>query len=994
MSDESALLAREAKGLQQSLKELLKTRDAWDREIEFQRKRRQYLRLLFVHPYAPESKDVDNHLWMATSYQFISRYKERLTQLDRIIHGPPRQQQQQQASRSHNGQHRDVEYRKLLQRFRQFLAEEEKFWVQLIVRIRRVFALDDAQRALAALSIVPPEGTPTSPTAPDNGNARRNQHQFPSEADVVSPTAVAATAEQRQSKMAILSKALVCLGDIERYKEQYNETGNRPRAGHEDGPPAASGSGRGRGRRGGAAAAQSLMPRMRNYDKAQQCYEQARLLLPQDGNPSHQLAILATYQKDTFNSLVHYYRALCVRTPYETASENMGMTLGKALDAWRGKGENVAEKAEIDHSEPPRLRIKAFTEKLVILHALWRLPTEDAGIPLPDLSRTVVSDFKALVFKRDLPIDMISKVIILSQGALWNNRSARHSSANGAPGRRGPPVPAGTGTESSIATHLLALHRALLEVASEEIKEASLENTNDQDLAQRITATFRRTLPALRLAGKWIRGNTKYISQASSLLREQQIDTLGDTDTKSPNSRRRVRTRRVAKPPISILGVREFWESFVKFSNTLTRAFPFEKLPVLGSPLEEDMEMSGFLPLRALMVGDVLVGNSGRSATNVVAQVREEVHPNEEQLMRIRDILADTRALADAEETPFVFTDNEFMLRDDRLSDLETAPTTVDSPNHRIQMSRSGSPDPLVAEIAGGDPETLDLEDGSATETSRTEYDPVDAAFREVLEQSNESDEEEDEIVWNPRSSIQPQVSSPPLPHGTPRLVAPNSPPFQHRTPPVANKSLELTAGALLKELQGPSHSRVSSAPQALLFGSSPSGGHSSIWSTTSSSDPLNYSKPGLPLYQSQPSFGFSQGSSSYQNSQGRNVTLPRLPSPQTSSIWNGGHQRIGSLGRIQGLPSPGFSHQQQHYGSSTTFLPPADPSSSPFNNGVPSAYADPVYTASPHAMLQTQYPPGYHHPVHHSRIPSAETGLQVPMSSLTSASQLWLNPG
>ena len=34
------------------------------------------------------------------------------------------------------------------------------------------------------------------------------------------------------------------------------------------------------------------------------------------------------------------------------------------------------------------------------------------------------------------------------------------------------------------------------------------------DLAQRITATFRRTLPALRMSGKWIRGNLRYLSQA------------------------------------------------------------------------------------------------------------------------------------------------------------------------------------------------------------------------------------------------------------------------------------------------------------------------------------------------------------------------------------------------------------------------------------------------------------------------------------------------
>lgn len=340
--------------------------------------RRQYLRMLFVYPLAAESRDVENHLWIATSYQFISRYKERIATLDRSIYGSPRlqQQQNQQPSRPPGGQ-RVNEYRRLLPRFRQFLSEEEKFWVQLIVRIRRVFALDDAQRALTALSIVPDDGS-TAP-ASDGATARRNQHQFPPEAEAVSPVVSSMTPEQRQSHMAVLSKALVCLGDIERYKEQYNEAGGRPRAGHEDGPPAAVAHGRGgRGRRGAAASAvagmaSAPMPRMRNYEKALQCYEQARALLPHDGNPSHQLAILAVYQKDTFGALVQYYRALCVRIPYDAAGDNMASTLSRALEAWKKKEKEkegeIKDTKETSSPIPPRLRVESFKEKLIVLHA-------------------------------------------------------------------------------------------------------------------------------------------------------------------------------------------------------------------------------------------------------------------------------------------------------------------------------------------------------------------------------------------------------------------------------------------------------------------------------------------------------------------------------------------------------------------------------------------------------------------------------------------------
>lgn len=323
---------------------------------------------------------------MQTSYALIAIFKQRIASLDRAIQHPPRQSQQS----SHHPP-RTVEYRKLLQRFRQFLAEEEKFWTQLVLRIRRHFALDDAQPVLTALSIAYEDEQASAPVAADgtaSANAtRRNQFQFPPELDSGSLASAPTTTAQRESRIAILSKALVCLGDIARYKEQYNEAGGRPRAGHEDGPPAASAGRNGRGRRGGGPANHMALPRLRNYDRAQSCYEQARLLLPHDGNPSHQLAILSSYQKDTFSSLVHYYRALCVRQPFDTASENLGTVLSKALDAYKSKGlqreRDMQEEKANGISPTPRVRVEAFKEKVVVLHAQWCMNIDEYVLNIP-----------------------------------------------------------------------------------------------------------------------------------------------------------------------------------------------------------------------------------------------------------------------------------------------------------------------------------------------------------------------------------------------------------------------------------------------------------------------------------------------------------------------------------------------------------------------------------------------------------------------------------
>ena len=555
---------------------------------------------------------------MQTSYSFISIYKQRITALDRALQTAPRQ-----------GGHGPVEYRKLMQRFRQFLAEEEKFWIQLIARLRRSFHLDEAQQTLVALGIVTnDEPTPETPEHNVNATGGRNHFQFPpEESTLLFPT----SSPERAGQLTTLSKAIVCLGDIARYRELYNESGGRPKAGHEDGTGPTRRSGR--NKRGGPGGMADV-PRARNYDRAQQCYEQARLLVPSEGNPSHQLAILSSYQKDLFGCLVHYYRALCVLQPYDTASENLGTVLNKTLDQWKSRLKKEKEKigskvADVDNPAlPPRLRVENFKERVVVLHALWRLGIDKSVLLIkfihsisdsahrmesisPMHGEGVLSDFSALMSERALPIDIISKVVILAQGALWKHRTIRDSSTTTT---TSPPIT----IESSIVGHVLGLHRVLLEVGLTQLNESLPQDAEDNDLAQRITAKFRRMLPALRIAGKWLRANFKYVLQAQK-------------ETKK-NS-----------PVLVIPGLPRFWHAYAQFATELYHSFPADRLPSLFSLLEEDIDMRGFLPLRKLMGGsDAGSTSEAEGGTKMAAQV----HPNEEQLMRIKDILEDAKVLA------------------------------------------------------------------------------------------------------------------------------------------------------------------------------------------------------------------------------------------------------------------------------------------------------------------------------------------------------------
>jgi protein SMG7 len=247
----------------------------------------------------------------------------------------------------------------------------------------------------------------------------------------------------------------------------------------------------------------------------------------------------------------------------------------------------------------------------------------------------VLDDFKSLVSERHFPTDMISNVIVLSQGALWKHRMIRDPVA---PNRKSdaspPPSVSAAVIESRIFSHLLALYRVLLEVGLDELKEPPPIDVAENDLAQRITATFRRTLPALRIASKWFRANYKYVMQGQDLATIRKNEGKEHKISGTSN------------------GVPQFWEVYADFSRTLSRAFPEDRLPSLDAPLEEDVEMRGFLPLRKMMGEAKTVSQNDVDQERVAVaqgQTQEQVHPNVEQLMRISDLLDDAKALVQME---------------------------------------------------------------------------------------------------------------------------------------------------------------------------------------------------------------------------------------------------------------------------------------------------------------------------------------------------------
>ena len=296
---------------------------------------------------------------------------------------------------------------------------------------------------------------------------------------------------------------------------------------------------------------------------------------------------------------------------------------------------------------------------------------------------------------RVLPIDTIIKVVIAAQGALWKQRKGS-SSAN-------------VSMESRIASHILALHRALLQCGITELDEAA--KIVEEDLAMRITATFRRTLPALRIASKWLRVNLEYV--------------LGGTP----------RDRKDPSPSIVISDLSAFWEAYTSFATRIVLVFPPTSLPMLKGPLEEDAETRGYLPLGGMLAQDTIaVCSEGEDS-----RTPEQVHPNEEQLMRIWDIGRDARLIAESLGTPMESFRAQFSLIDSvRAGELVSAQGVTNTGGEGVALT-------IVGALSAADDRQSEEED-ARTETT----DPVGDVFREVLGLSS-SDDEEDEIVWNPR---------------------------------------------------------------------------------------------------------------------------------------------------------------------------------------------------------------------------------------------------
>jgi hypothetical protein len=346
------------------------------------------------------------------------------------------------------------------------------------------------------------------------------------------------------------------------------------------------------------------------------------------------------YVGDNFHCTYHYFRALAVRQPFPSGRANLERVLKKAFDRWRTRRHAAGGAGSGDDKEEGTDDADVFKRDLLTILAIHfvRAGTKH----LAQLRPAILDLFARLLRTRQLPSETIVKTTAMVIGSHWH---ARFDQSAGQ-ATQATPEDASEAAKLSERRHiveeaslafLLSVFTSLLAVAADEAEEVLRMNTDlndsalatddepdeegDQDgttvLAQRITAVVRRILPSLRITSRWLKLHLEYLARAANTRNTELSEAITT-----------------------------FWTEYKRLMLAFARVFPLVQLPSLIEPLEEDLDMRGFLPLsRGLTATDQIYSED----VNVASSTRQEVHPNEEQLMRISDLLVDVRLLMQTE---------------------------------------------------------------------------------------------------------------------------------------------------------------------------------------------------------------------------------------------------------------------------------------------------------------------------------------------------------
>ncbi|KAJ3047304.1 hypothetical protein HK097_011655, partial [Rhizophlyctis rosea] len=229
--------------------------------------------------------------------------------------------------------------------FRSFLTEANGFYLSFIQKMTHRFDLERVERiVLQKLDVVFSTG------------ARRGETIGPA---------------MQTKALMVCHRALIFLGDLSRYREIHADK------------------------------------KEKNWALAKSFYELALRLVPTNGNPFNQLAVIDTYEGDELGAVECYFRSLVIQQPFPTAMENLALLFRKA----RGKAEGGKE------AEPARTDAYSdFVKEFIVLHSY--VFGKDVSLDRFSSAKSAfLGKFMDLLKSQQFPPELLTRLFIINFGA-------------------------------------------------------------------------------------------------------------------------------------------------------------------------------------------------------------------------------------------------------------------------------------------------------------------------------------------------------------------------------------------------------------------------------------------------------------------------------------------------------------------------------------------------------------------------------------------------
>ena len=155
-------------------------------------------------------------------------------------------------------------------------------------------------------------------------------------------------------------------------------------------------------------------PHQKDWKNASNYYRKAFLLIPHNGNPHNQLAVLSTYTDDDIETVYRYYRSIVIKYPFLTAAENLVVLFEKNIPKYTAYRRELhsPNKTRNLATRPNAELFKSFVLSFVRLHGMI-YSKADTSLFF-EIKLQVIKDLAVLLNRDLLTEEILLKLIIIN----------------------------------------------------------------------------------------------------------------------------------------------------------------------------------------------------------------------------------------------------------------------------------------------------------------------------------------------------------------------------------------------------------------------------------------------------------------------------------------------------------------------------------------------------------------------------------------------------